>query len=383
MGREPELPQRGEIRVKKNALQLVWKPVVVGLLVLVAIDALIFRTDLYFRYLEPQSTAGTIALNYPVFDHDYRQGAKNVLVVGDSRIGEGFSRAAANAIGEKRGVNFIRIGMPGTTPRVWKYFLSSIDRPSQPISAVVLMTSSLRDSEELELGNPNDRLLDVSYMAPLLRLADVPEFVGSFQDRAARIRALRASAFPALAVQSDLHGFLAAPIARIEKARVWSASYPTSLDGYQGRPERIPDVAPSALSAPRFDPAAVSPEIAQSLGDYLRSQRSPRPPTSARNIQEYRKVWYGRIAEEYSARRIPVFVYQIPRGPFHKELVGDRPPEGSLVELARAGKLTLLDAAPFVDLEQPQYFFDFLHLNNVGRQAFSQRLAEIVTPLVP
>jgi hypothetical protein len=44
--------------------------------------------------------------------------------------------------------------------------------------------------------------------------------------------------------------------------------------------------------------------------------------------------------------------------------------------------LVLLGSEPFVDLEQPQFFFDFLHLNADGRKTFSVRLAEMLMPLV-
>ena len=364
-----------------GALRLIWKPVAIGFLVLVAIDALFFRTGFYFRYVEPESTAGTIMINMPVFDHDYRTGARNVLVIGDSRIGEGFSPAVANGVGQSQGINFIRIAMPGTTPRVWKYFLSRIDQQSRPLAAVVLMTTSLQDQDADR--NLTDRVLDISYMSPLLRLSEAPEFVGSFRDRDARMRALRAAALPALAAQSDLHALLASPLARIEKARLWQNGWAGWVSGYPGRPERLPDVPSGVLAAPALDPDAVPANIAQPLGDYLRDLRTLRAPGDAVEVTGYRRLWYGWIADFYQSRHVPVFVYQMPRGPYHKELVGNQPAGGGLLDLERAHKLTLLDPSPFVDLEQPQYFFDFLHLNSVGRQAFSQRLAELVTPLVP
>lgn len=357
----------------KELLQAICKRVTIGLFLAFAFDCLLFRSGLYYRYVEPESTAGTITVNESAFGHEYKSGAKNVVVIGDSRVAEGFSIKIANGIGEKDGVNFIGLGMGGTTPRVWYYFLRDIDRPAKSIAAAVLMTTSLEDhgaSEDL-----SNRVLDLSYMTPLLRTTDVPEFVESFHDTAERIRALRTAAFPALALQSDLHAFLASPLARIEKAGQWRRSYSDWMLTYPGHPEHIPDAASSA------DPSAVSADLAKGLGAYLR--RLHRTSGSAEEIKEYRHLWYGRIADYYQNHHTPVFVYQMPRGPFHKQLVGDRPAEGSLLDLEHSGKMTLLPSAPFVELEQPQFFFDFLHLNAAGRQAFSERLAKIVTPLVP
>jgi hypothetical protein len=313
------------------------------------------------------------------FDHEYKKGEKNVVVVGDSRVGEGFSITVANPVGQKEGVNFIGLGMPGTTPRVWYYFLRRIARHTKPLAALVLMTDSLDDRSVVE--NLSNRDLDISYMMPLLRTMDILQFVESFHDTDARIRALRAAALPALAMQSDFHAFLTSPIARIEKARQFRRNYAGWMATYSGRPVRVPDVPRSVLFAPWFDPNAVSPNIAQSLGAYLRNLREPSHPVE--ETKEYRRLWYGRIAAFYQNRRVPVYVYQMPRGPFHKELVGDLPAEGSLLDLAHSGKIALLPSAPFVELEQPQFFFDFVHLNGAGRKIFSENLAKIVTPLVP
>src|SRR5208283_3167868 len=115
---------------------------------------------------------------------------------------------------------------------------------------------------------------------------------------------------------------------------------------------------------------------------YLHDIRQQRPVSLIEATKLYRQTWYGRIANDARNRHIPVFVYQMPRGPFHKELVGDRHAEGALAQLAQDGRLVLLNTAPFVDLEQPQFFFDFLHLNATGRQEFSKRLATLVTSLI-
>ncbi len=365
--------------MSKQLLQLALKRVTIGLFLAFAFDCLLFRSGLYFRYVEPESTAGTVTLNEAAFDHEYRSGAKNVVVIGDSRVAEGFSTKIANAFGEKHGVNFIGLGLGGTTPRVWYYFLREIDGPAQPLAAVVLMATSLEDHGSFE--DLRKRTLDISYMTPLLRTIDVPTFVESFPDISARVQALRAAAFPALALQSDLHAFLASPFTRIEKARQWQRYYSDSIVSYAGRPQRVPDLPHSVLLASSPDPSAVPSDLAQPLAAYLGNLRAM--SGSAEEMKEYRHLWYGRIADYCQTQHTPVFVYQIPRGPFHKELVGDRPAGGSLLDLEHSGKMTLLPSAPFVELEQPQFFFDFLHLNAAGRQAFSERLAKIVTPLVP
>jgi len=315
-----------------------------------------------------------------ILDQNYQDRAMNVVVIGDSRVAEGFSPETANVVSNGRGINFIPLGMPGTTPRIWNYFLRSVNRPSRPLQAVVVMATSFDDSDVLE--NLDDRVLDINFMMPLLAPRNIPQFVESFHGNAARTRALRAAALPALAMQSDIHAFLCSPLKRIAKVDTYYDHYSKSLYAYPGHPERIPDLPRAILSLPVVDQSMAPPNLVGPLNDYLRDIRRERPASLVEATKTYRKVWYGRIAEYFHSQGIPVFVFQIPRGPFHKELVGDRQTEGALSELAREGDVTLLNTAPFVDLEEPQYFFDFLHLNAAGRQAFSERLATIVTPLI-
>lgn len=79
---------------------------------------------------------------------------------------------------------------------------------------------------------------------------------------------------------------------------------------------------------------------------------------------------------------MPVIVFSMPRGPFHQQMVGAPEPRGAVAALSAAGKIIALPGNTFVELEQPRYFFDTLHLNRVGRERFSQSLAAHIAPLV-
>jgi len=61
------------------------------------LEALLFRSGFYARYLDPNSSTG-------IFEADFRDernrrpiGPNDVLIMGDSRIGEGFSAPIANS----------------------------------------------------------------------------------------------------------------------------------------------------------------------------------------------------------------------------------------------------------------------------------------------
>lgn len=82
----------------------------------VAVEGVVFRTGLYSRLLEPDSTAGILQ---SVLDDEKRRavaGPHEVLAIGDSRMG--FQARAANEIATGTGYRFATIAMPGSTPRV-------------------------------------------------------------------------------------------------------------------------------------------------------------------------------------------------------------------------------------------------------------------------
>jgi hypothetical protein len=352
------------------------KTVTIGALLLVAIDSLVFRTGLYFKYIEPASNTGTVMTALASFDTQYRPGATNVLMLGDSRIGEGFSASVANQAASSTGVNFIGLSMPGSVPRIWDYFLRRLDLQSKPIAGVVLMTTSVSAGDDVE--DQNNRILDIQHALPLVRIAEFPEFVLSFNDEKARRRALQSLLLPARGMQADLHAFLMSPYARIQKLRAWKTAYIDPHPDYPGRPELVRNIPPEEIATMTV-PRGVSPPTP--MHEYLRNTREPRDPQVTASMTRYRHVWYGQIADllvKHSARLI---VYQIPRGPFHRQLKGNHPPDGPLLGLEQQGKLILLDSEPFVELEQPQYFFDHLHLNRPGRLAFSKLIAKMVPPL--
>jgi hypothetical protein len=357
------------------------KLMAVGVLTLLAVDFLVFRTGMYFRLVEPESTAGTLMMTRLAAVSAYRPEARNIVVIGDSRIGEGFSSRIANQIGEAHGINFIHLGVAGSTPRVWKYSLQTTEQRTGRFAAVVLMATSFQDTSPFE--DLAERVLDISYLMPILRTVDTFEFVTSFSSGGARRQALRAFVFPAVAMQNDVRKFFWSPVARIEKAIVWSNGFPGWFYDYPGRPERLPDISQATLAAAVDDPTVVPASLRDGLVAYLRAARNRPTAEQIEKTAAYRSRWFGRIAEYFQSRGTPVFVVQIPRGPFHQTLVGNNPAQGALAELSRAEKLTLLATTPFLDLEEPQFFFDFLHLNQAGRLAFSQRLAEALTRVLP
>lgn len=335
------------------------------------LDQFVVRT-LYTRVVEPESTAGTTALARDVVAAEYRADMRNVLVIGDSRIGEGFSPVFANHIGHPRGINFVRLGLAGTTPRVWHYVLRAVDPQRNRFVAVYLMAAGYRDDEVRE--DYANRALDTAYLAPMLEWRDLFEYPASFTDETAFKQARLAVAFPESALHRDLVAFVGAPLTRLKKATVWHQGYPNWLRDYPGRSEAMP-IAQQPFTTDAVL-ATLQGRARDELADYFRQLQAP--PIDAAKAFAYRSQWYGRIAASYAQTATAINVFLIPRGPYHAALDVAASPNGALVNLADKHLVRLLPAALGTRYERPEFFFDHLHLNAKGRASFSKTLAEAV-----
>src|ERR1051326_2025309 len=76
----------------------VLRNVSLGVLIFFLLDGVIFHSGLYERVLEPRSNAGRVAALLHQEKQRRPTGGKEILVLGDSRMGTGFSEEVANAI---------------------------------------------------------------------------------------------------------------------------------------------------------------------------------------------------------------------------------------------------------------------------------------------
>ena len=356
--------------------------VLLGVMAFMLVDLLIFRSGFYFGWTDPNSSLGVLARAIVNVDHASKTD-RNVLVLGDSRIGEGFSAKSASAVAAAtgRGIAFINGGVAGTTPRVWYYLLRAMLQSGQLPAAVAIMTTSYHDNDSSDLPA---RTSDIMFVHPLLQPRDLVTFPASFPSVDGQIAAARAILLSGYHYKSDLADLLLHPARRIETVRSWRANgfdwvndysgHNTSLEGLQldlpsGRlsiPPQVQDVEPLRL-------AAYAAKLRQFSG------RPPDDPSS----RGYRSLWYGRIGALCRAKGIALFVFRIPRGPLHFMAHGDGEATGGLADLRDGGRLRLLPATQFDDLERPEFFFDELHLNAAGRVQFSRSLTTAMLNRLP
>jgi hypothetical protein len=134
-----------------------------GLAAFVCVDGVVFHSRLYTSFLAPDSYAGRLAVITRAEKDRVSSGLKEVLVLGDSRMAEGFSAAVADKLSS--GLKFVNLAEPASSVNVWDYMLREVDPTRRRYRAIVVPYG---------IGfEPNSAdSLRISMAAPLLHYRD-------------------------------------------------------------------------------------------------------------------------------------------------------------------------------------------------------------------
>jgi len=341
-----------------------------GALLMLAVDALVFHTGIYHRYLNPISTGGQV--NMMTWALHSKDADNAIAVFGDSRVAEGFSAKLANESGGKGSTRFINAAIPGTTPRVWYYLLRELDPHANRFAAVAIMLPNYNECGEDDL---NERVLDFNYLAPILRYSDVFSFPGTFIKPETKTHVAISLILRGLAFKMDVLEFLKNPDKRIKTAAIFRKHWRDSNYNYAGHTDALDGLAvdPEAPGGLRFPPDA-TPETKRLLQAYMAQMKISQPMDS---LAHYHKVWLDKIAARYRNSRTKVVIFEVPRGPLHY-LKPQGPPSATLAELQKKDGFTLLPPETFGGMEHPEYFCDYLHMSGVGRRRFTAEFAPML-----
>lgn len=353
---------------REHDLRSVILPFVVGFVLFVSLECLVFRPALYGRIVAPRSYAGYFEMLVAGEKRLATQDPKpRMTIVGDSRIAEGFweARAEEQVGGSWR---FVNAAIPGSTPRVWFYLLRAID-PGRDRNRLVVIP--LRDYPDFDIPEHlSNRMLDVRTAILHLGPLDLPRLLASFDGWGSRFRVLRAVLLKGEVLKEDLQDLLDDPLRRwnrIEQsARTWARSrhvYP----GHKG-----------SLEGLRYDPSSETFVFPTSVSEERRSRlvRSLSRPTQRGRMRRYRQLWLTAIVDYYRNSPTRVVFLRLPRGPIVASYRKEPSDPGVVDELARRPNVEELPEDLFDDLEKPRYFFDELHVNNLGRERFTTILID-------
>lgn len=334
----------------------------ISILIFFALDAAIFHSGLYQSILRPNSYAGRVSGVVREEKQRKASGLKEILLVGDSRIGRGFAEEIANKTGTERGVKFFKRPVPGSNPRVWYYLLREIDPFASRYQAVVMPFKF--DSSE----RPDNGVLDVVTAAPLLRYSDAYTFASSFREWKDQCRAFIACFLRGSAFQSDISDLLEHPLKRVTELQK-----PSRIPNLGTQDPKQDDVDLFGMTHdPMTNQIKVPDRVTQS--ERASAERALQSlPTQDGSGHQYR--WTDQILERYASSRTPIVVVTMPRGPFGGVQEWQRQDVDKLLHNKR---VIMLDEHEFEFLERPEYFVDNVHLNAKGRRLFTERLSEEV-----
>ena len=165
-------PQR--LHVGRNLL--------LGIAAFICVDGAIFHSGLYVSILAQSSYAGRVAKITEAEKERTPSGLKEVLVLGDSRIAEGFSATLANELGSPAGLKFVSLAEPAASANTWYYMVREVDPAARRYSAIIIPYGI---GYEPNSADP----LRISMTAPLLRYGDCFHFASGFQRWSGRFRA--------------------------------------------------------------------------------------------------------------------------------------------------------------------------------------------------
>jgi hypothetical protein len=346
---------------------------VATLLMFLAVEGAIFRSGWYIRYLEPTSSAGNVEYQLYWLHHTPRAKVPEVMIIGDSRMAEGFSATLANSEVVNR-IHFWNLSIGGMTPRDWYYMIRDADPGRNRFAAIVLEIDNYSDEDTVL--DVRDSIADLSYLIGRLRLSDCWDFAMSMHSIAYRQTALVGCVFKGLTLRRDVHEFLQNMPARLESGRAQRESGLGWVNGYTGLSANL-----SGLS---IDPVTrvihYPPGLTDAQKGLIANRVNPFVPADAGVLTNYRRLWLGGILDLYRNSPTRIVLLQIPRSPlpYHSSRI----PPRFIQSVAGRPHLKILPADRFSDMERPDLFGDGLHLNSVGRKIFSERLADDVAGIV-
>lgn len=335
------------------------------------IEAVLYRSGGYYRVAEPQSNTGAVVNALLLLEQSHRPGARNVLVFGDSRIGEGFSAQLADDAAGVDDIRFINVSVPGSTPRTWYFLLREIVRLGYDFDAVVIGAVYAPRAQEAIANWP----LDPAHQAPLVGLSDASSYPRSFASETMRERARHAIWLPALAMRQDTLALLASPRERWHKLRKFRPGFLAAVPGYGGRGETMPTLAfdPEGRVIDWGDASAAQRALVEG---HLAELGAPEPADVATANEEYLRRWFGALADLAAANGARLIAFPLPRGPYRELQPALRADAAVPAAIAGHDVALALRADLLLELEEPTYFFDVLHLNRAGRERMSARLGE-------
>ena len=333
-----------------------------GLAAFACVDGVVFHTRLYTSILAPESYAGRVAAITRAEKDRASSGPKEVLVLGDSRMAEGFSAAVANELSSVAGFKFVNLAEPACAVNVWHYMLREVDPTARRYWAIVVPYGI---GFEPSSADP----LRISMAAPLLRYGDCFNFASAFQRWSGRFRAFTACILRGSAFQSDVVDLLEHPIGRIRSVQL-VPKWLQSREAYKGQNYNIVGTSYD----PKTGHVTFPPRLTEAQREAVRYSLMKPSQSETQDFLRMQRDGIQRILNRYSASPTKIVLTPVPRGPFAGLPGASMTFHAVFPTITTEKAVFSLPEQMFNFLEKPEYYFDGFHLNANGRQRFTETL---------
>ncbi len=342
---------------------------------LFAVDAVLFRSNLYPSILEPDSSTGTFEyILWRELQAQNKNGDNMVVTLGNSRFA--YSPRLANEHTAESGYVFRSAGVAGSDPRSWYYMLRDLDPQAGRYRAIVFGVDDF-DDEDTAFHDADD-IRALHYVVIRLRLSDVIGFARSFDSPALQWEAFRGGLLKGFVLQRDVRAFLQGPRKRIEYVKLNRRGYEEWTYNYVEDPRTMEGLSVDWANWT----VALPPDPDQSQRDTVTHTLMRRPVPQTGRLAGFRRLWFGRIIERYQQSRTRIIFVRLPRGPiFRPENLVEKK-SASIREFASRPNVALANERAFESLEEPKLFKDAVHLNREGVARFSTMLVREVSRLL-
>jgi hypothetical protein len=340
---------------------------VFGIAIFVCVDGVVFHTGLYTSILAPDSYAGRMAAITRTEKNRASSGLKEVLVLGDSRMAEGFSPLVANKLSSVAGYKFVNLAEGASAVNIWDYILREVDPTTRRYRAIVVPYGI---GFEPNSADP----LRISMAAPLLSYGDCFNFASAFRRWSGRFGAFTACILRGSAFQSDVVDFLTHPIARIRSLQQVSTRL-QARDVYKGRNY---DIVGTSYD-PKTGRVTLPPRLTEAQKEAIRYSLVKPSQSETQDFLRMQRDGIQQILNRYSASSTEIVLTPVPRGPFAGLPGASMTFHAAFPTFPTQRTVFSLPEQTFDFLEKPEYYFDGYHLNSKGRQRFTETL---VTELV-
>jgi hypothetical protein len=332
------------------------------------VESLIFRSGYYARFLEPDSAAGSFERVFKSEKDRAPSHKKEVLIVGSSRMAEGFSAKVANLDRPEDGFRFANCAIPSAMPRAFYYLIRDLDPKRNRYAAIFVPIDDYDDPDDFE--DISDRASELHLLINRLRITDILPYTLSFRSWKTRREVFRGAVFTGTVYQLDLADFIEHPTERLDRVKMFREGGALWAYDYNGIERTLAglnvDYANHRVTFP--------PGMPVEQQHFLEETFFRNPPQRGR-MRAFELRWLGAVADLYRGSKTRIVFFQAPRSPAPK-VEGAHKPGAAVDELAKRPGVTIIDRHKFESLERPELFADHVHLNSEGRKVFSAIFVE-------